>query len=158
MKRIINGLIIVLLLVGAMPCGGSDLLNFPSDCDTAIERLEYTCRAQEKLRCLHNVFVKWTEKGLTQVEYDSGVKASMNDGIDEDTIIPDKLKALYPYKDGMSVVKMEAYIAEQHKPRQQVISENLGTQRALVEDEMQVLTKWDTDMGYRYSNRRNKGN
>ena len=93
-------------------------LTFPEKCNTAQKRLELTCRAQELLRYLHNVFSKWTHKGLTQKEYDEGVKASVEDGIDEDTMIPDKLKALYSYRDGITVAKMEAYIRDEHEPRQ----------------------------------------
>ena len=121
-------------------------LTFPPECDTAQKKLELTCRSQELLRYLHNVFSKWTTQGLTQKEYDEGVGASVEDGIDEDTVIPDKLKALYPYKDGMSVAKMEAYIKDEHKPRQNAISEQLGTNRAKFEDEMQKMTTWDSNI------------
>jgi len=128
--------------------GGNPTLEpeppFPPECNTPLKRLEYTCRAQELLRYLHNVFSRWTHTGLTQDEYDNGVAASPEDGIDEDTVIPDKLKVLYPYEDGMTVPKMEAYIKDYHKPRQNAISDWFGTNRALLEDEMQKLTTWDS--------------
>ena len=129
-----------------MPALLSRELMFPLECGTAQERLELTCRAQELLRYLHNVFSKWTTQGLAQKEYDEGVKASVEDGILEDTVIPDKLKALYPYQDGMDVEKMLVYIEKEHKPRQEAISEQLGSQRAKFEDEMQVMTTWDSDI------------
>ena len=121
-------------------------LIFPPECDIPLKKLELTCRAQELLRYLHNVFAKWTATGLTQKEYDLGVMANAEIGINEDTIIPDKLKALYPYKAKLTEVEMLAYIKNEHKPRQNVISEQLGTQRAQFENEIQATTTWDSDI------------
>ena len=129
-----------------MPSLDERELTFPPTCDTVQKKLAYTCRAQEMLRYLHNVFSKWTHKGLTQKEYDLGVDVSEVDGILVKTVIPDKLKALYPYKPQMTVPEMEAYIKDQHKPRQNAISEQLGTQRAQFEGEMQALNTWDSDI------------
>ena len=111
-----------------MPTLEARELTFPPTCDTVQKKLAYTCRAQEMLRYLHNVLSKWTHKGLTQKEYDLGVDVSEVDGILVKTVITDKLKALYPYKPRMTVAEMEAYIKNEHKPRQNALK--IGHRRA----------------------------
>lgn len=150
-------------------------LTFPMACDTPQKRLQFTCRAQEKLRYLHNVMSKWTHDGITQAEYDNGVLSPGEFGVEELTVIPDKLKALYPYRDGMSVAKMEDYIKIHHKPRQKALrigharkpflddktmiealnmkpqfdeegKRDLGAELITFETREQALTTWDKDI------------
>lgn len=144
MKRIYLILTIILWLIPqAVRAEG---LVFPGNCDTAEKRLAYSCRAKKLLIDVHNVFAVWARDGMTQGEYDNGMAASVPDNISQLTVIPDKLKVLYPYNDGFDIPKMEQFITDEYTPRQMHISESLGKNRALYTRELEPLTTWDSDI------------
>ena len=121
-------------------------LTFPGNCATAEKRLAYSCRAKKLLIDLHNVFAVWARDGITQIEYNNGLAASVEDNISKTTVIPDKLKVLYPYKDGFDATKMAQFIKDEFVPRHNNIADSLGQSRAVYEDEKEVLTTWDGDI------------
>jgi hypothetical protein len=53
-------------------------MDYPNNCTTAQQKMEFLYRAQELLRQMHNIFSKWLHVGYTQAQYDnmeSGIMA-----------------------------------------------------------------------------------
>ena len=140
MKKIFSFLLGILLL--ASVSFAADLLQFPPDCDTPGERLEYSYRAQELLRYENNVMSYWLNCGLTQDEYDNGLIADRCDktgfccGVDELTILGSKLKTEFPYQPYITVADYMYYFNTWFKQRQsRVGSECVKNREACAQDQ-----------------------
>lgn len=97
---------------------------FPGDCITPAEQTEYSYRAQELLRLLHNTFGKWFREGLTQTEYDE---------------LPGKLKTKYEYTEKLSKKDWDKFQDEDFEPRStEIMSKLIENRHVLFES-----TKWD---------------
>ena len=106
-------------------------MKFPADCDTSEKKYQYTCKAQEEARILYNLFSKWSDKGITQQEYDK---------------ISPKIKQNYPYKERLEPENWVKFF-KQYKNWSNEISMELGTQRAKTERDYASLVIWDIDIG-----------
>ncbi len=131
--------IIFLVLLWAVPCWAADLLNFPPDCDTPGEKVEYSYRAQELLRFEHNVISYWLHCGLTQDEYDNGLladgKGDLCSGVNEVTTLGPKLKAVFPYKEYLTESDYFNYWDNHFVPRQSKVgSECVINRKACLKD------------------------
>ncbi len=99
-------------------------MQYPVDCITTGEKMEYLYAAQEKLRKLHNVFSLWVKDGLSQQLYDK---------------LPAKVQAIYPYIEKLSVEDFKKFIKEDMEPKSQKIFDELGPMR----EAMKVSTRWN---------------
>lgn len=101
-------------------------LKYPVDCKTPAQRTEYLYAMQEKLRLLHNVFVKWKEGSLTQTQYDK---------------LPGKIRVKYPYKEKFSEAEMLNFIKNDWRPMNAKVSDQICIQRR----ELFKSEQWNTD-------------
>lgn len=105
-------------------------MNYPKECNTTEKKYQFVCKAKENARLLYNLFSKWTDKGITQAEYD---------------VIPAKIKQVYPYIEKLSEGDWQRFF-KQFKPFQNEIAEELSTQRARNEEDFAALPM-DIDIG-----------
>ena len=103
-------------------------IKFPLLCITAAQKTAWLYRAQEKLRDLHNVFVKWREDELSKEEYDA---------------LPLMIKGAYPRVTRLSLETQKRFLKEEFDPRSEKISHEIATQRAV----LKKSTRWNMDIG-----------
>ena len=106
-------------------------MNYPIECDTTIKRYQYTCKAQDELKTLHNVFAKWFNTGITLAEYDK---------------ISAKITADFPYKAKLTKEDYDKFYGD-WKAKLNNTLEELCTQRAMTEDDYAKLNIWTIDPG-----------
>jgi len=106
-------------------------MNFPENCTTNMQRYQYTCKAQDELKTLHNVFAKWLNDGISRAEYDA---------------IPISITKDYYYKAKLPKEDWDKFYKE-WKNRLNNVLEELCTQRARTEDDYAELSVWTIDIG-----------
>ena len=105
-------------------------MKFPQDYNTNEQKYRFVCKAKEEARLLYNLFSKWSDKGITQAEYDA---------------IPAKIKQAYSYAEKLSKDDWQKFFS-QFRQLQNEIAEELSAQRAKVEDGYSALSI-DIDLG-----------
>ena len=106
-------------------------MNYPIECITNIQRYQYTCKAQDELKNLHNVFAKWFNTGISQAEYDK---------------ISAKITTDFPYKAKLTKEDYDRFYSDWRRRLNNVLDE-LCTQRAMAEDDYAKLNTWTVDPG-----------
>ena len=106
-------------------------MNFPENCTTNMQRYQYTCKAQDELKTLHNVFAKWLNDGISRAEYD-GIAVSITKD--------------FPFKDKLPKEQWDKFYLD-WKLKLNVVLEELCTQRAKTENEYAKLKIWAVDPG-----------
>lgn len=118
------------------------MLNFPSDCKTPAERIEYSCIAQEQLRLMHNIIADWCRRWLAFTgalpDYDTSPLPIANW-----QKLPDRFKQLLPYKGYLPKEKWDDFVNLVFDPISQKISAAMGQQKDL----LKKSTKWTIDVG-----------
>lgn len=103
-------------------------MQYPEDCVTSRDRIEYLYAAQEKLRQLHNAFSAWAKDGLSQQQYDK---------------LPAAIRSKYPYTAKLSWVDFRKFIAEDMETRSQKLFDGI----ALMREELKLSARWNIDAG-----------
>ena len=106
-------------------------MDYPINCITNMQRYQYTCKAQEELKNLHNFFSKWLNTGITLAEYDK---------------ISAKITADFPYKAKLAKEDYDKFYGDWRRRLSNVLDE-LCTQRAKTEDDYAALNIWTVDPG-----------
>jgi len=70
------------------------MLEYPVNCITPTQRIEYAYRCQELLRLTHNLMGEWYREGITENKWDK---------------LPEKLKIRYPYQPQLSSEKWQDF-------------------------------------------------
>jgi len=91
--------------------------NFPGNVNTPAKKLEFSYRAQELLRLLHNFFVDWRDTGKTQEEWDA---------------LPNKIKTKYPYVSQINKGMVSKFLQQDFYPRSNTICEEILKHRSSV--------------------------
>ncbi|MHC4114004.1 MAG: hypothetical protein ACYSSL_01585 [Planctomycetota bacterium] len=99
-------------------------MQYPADCVTAADKMEYLYAAQEKLRKLYNVFAVWSNQGLTQQLYDN---------------LSVKIQNKYPYVAKLDVADFKKFVAEDMEPRSQRIFDGIAGMR----EQLKTSIRWD---------------
>lgn len=99
-------------------------MQYPIDCVTGGDKMEFLYAAQEKLRKLHNTFSLWAKYGLTQWQYDK---------------LPTKFRDKYPYVAKLSIEDFKKFIKEDMEPRSQKIFDGIGIMRGV----LKTSERWD---------------
>jgi hypothetical protein len=99
-------------------------MQYPVDCVTSGDKVEYLYAAQEKLRLLHNVFSVWCKDGLSEQQYDK---------------LPAAIKSKYPYTAKLSEADFKKFIAEDMETRSQKLFDGI----ALMREELKLSTRWE---------------
>ena len=81
-------------------------MDYPNNCTTAQQKMEFLYRAQELLRQMHNVFSRWLHVGYTQAQYDDMeagiINFCANDGVTVSQAEANRVAAFirnnFPYK------------------------------------------------------------
>lgn len=102
-------------------------LEFPIDCETPADRIEYCYRANELLRKLHNVFGKWYREGLSQSAYDK---------------LPVKIKNKYSYVPQISRKIWDDFLAVYFDPISKKITAKIIEHKHILFES----TRWDINV------------
>lgn len=147
MNRAILLISVLMLCLWVVPCGAADLLNFPPDCDTPGEKVEYSYRAQELLRNEYNTMSRWVVCGMTEDEYDNGVITDCHDvgvccDIKELTILGPKLKARFPYTEYLTNDEFRIYAFDWFLPRQTRVGSECAKNRTACKEDPYCTTEY----------------
>jgi hypothetical protein len=99
-------------------------MQYPVDCVTSGDKMEYLYAAQEKLRKLHNVFSAWCSQGLSQQLYDE---------------LPTQIRTKYAYVEKLSTNDFKKFIAEDMETRSQKIFDGIS----LAREQLKTSARWN---------------
>jgi len=99
------------------------MLSFPIEADTPGKRMEYTMRAQELLRLLHNEMGDWYREGISVTRWGS---------------LPAKVQAKYSYKNKLTETEWRDFLGTTFRATETQISAAIGQTR----EELHQSTVW----------------
>ena len=102
-------------------------MNFPDDCKTISDRMEFLYNAENKLRLIHNVFAKWYREGISLDVYNQ---------------LPNILKSKYSYQSKLSQQNWRDFFDNVFSPRFEKICELIGNTKA----ELRLSNRWQINM------------
>lgn len=121
-------------------------VEYPIDCETTLDKLEYLYSRQEALRLYHNemgaIMVKWRDAGISKVEYDMLAKS---------------IKAFMPFKERITLEEFTqlwigdppntgafygGYFAEQNNSVSDEVVERRGEYMLEIKTSMKTSVRW----------------